>query len=62
MARASGHQIMNDMSMNIREPHVTTTDLHCQSGVIDSHEMQHRGMEIMDLNWFVNGLVSELVG
>ena len=48
--------------MNIGQPEIATAVAISQSFVIQSHEMQHGGMQVMDVHPVFDGLISELVG
>ena len=48
--------------MDVGEPHVTAAEADGQLGVIHAKQVQHGGVEIVNIQAFINGLVAVLVG
>src|SRR4051794_17671140 len=53
--------VVNDVAIHIREPHVSARESERQAGVIDALEMQHRGMQIVNVELALDDLVTELI-
>ena len=48
--------------MNIGQSHVSTSESVGQFLVIDSHQVQHCGMQVMNFCAILNGFVAEFIG
>ena len=48
--------------MDIREPHVQPAEAHRELRVIHANQVQHGGVQIVDVDFALDGLVSKLVG
>ena len=58
----SGDHLVDHMAMDICEPHVPAAEEKGQVSVIDPHEVEHRGMKIVDLERVFHGPVPVLIG
>ena len=48
--------------MHIREAHVSTTESPGELGVVHAKEVEHRGVEVVDLDLVLNRMVAVVVG
>ena len=53
---------LNHLAMHIGQAEVPALETESQSGVIDSQQMQDRGLKVVDGNGILNGLEAEIVG
>ena len=53
---------MDYVAVHIGQAHIPTAEVEGQLGVIDTKQMQHCGMQIVDFKRFVHGLVSQVIG
>ena len=62
MGAGSGEDPADDFAEDIGETKVTASVAVGEPLVIDSHQMQYRGMQIVSRDWVLNGLEAELIG
>ena len=55
------HNFLNHFARHIRQSKIATRVTIGQSFVVDSHQMQNRGMQIMNVNAIVNGAESKFI-
>lgn len=53
---------MNDLTFHIRQPHVAASESEGEALVIDAEEVEHRGVEVVDLGAVLDDLVAVVVG
>ena len=53
---------LDHVAMHIRQPHIPTAEPVSQLCMIDSQQVQHRRMQIMDLDFILDSPVSKLIG
>ena len=58
----SGQYRFYDLTANVRQAIVPTLELECQSFVIDPQAVQHRGVEIVDMDWVGHDVIAVVVG
>src|SRR5689334_5233458 len=59
--RNSPCDLRDQLSVDIRQPHVAAVEQVRQSGVIDPKEVQYRGVKIVDRDGLLLRLITELV-
>ena len=52
---------LDDLAMYIREPKITALELECQLCMIDAHQAQDRGLEVVYTERILNYPVADLV-
>ena len=53
---------MNHMTVNVGQAHVAATKPVCQLFVVNSKQVQHCGVQVVNLDLVFDGFVAELVG
>src|SRR5262245_19222608 len=57
------HQdVLDDLAMNIGQAHVAAAETHRQALMVDTKQVQHGGVQVVDLDLIGDGLVAEFVG
>lgn len=54
--------LLNDVSVDVSEAHVSRGEAEGALGVVDAEEVEHGGVEIVDLDFVFYGLVAPVVG
>ena len=62
MLARSGQDCIHDTTMHVRKPALNTVLIKRQLQVIEPHQVQDRGMEVVNRNYVLHGAVTELVG
>ena len=57
-----GENVVDHVSVNIGESHVSPAKTIGQAFVVHSELVQHCGMEVVDLHFVFNGLIAEVIG
>jgi hypothetical protein len=52
---------LHHVPMHIRQPYISAAETKCQFGVIDSEQMKHRGVEIVNQEFVLDDLVTVFV-
>jgi hypothetical protein len=58
---ASGENLFDDFAMDIRQAEISSGVAIRELFVIKAHQLQHRGVQVMDMNSIFNRLISEFV-
>ena len=58
----SGNQRANNFAMDIRQPKIAPGVPECQRLMVNTHQREHRCMEIMDVDFLVDAVKTILVG
>ena len=58
----SGDKVVDDISVNVGEPEVAACVPVGQEFVIEAHEMEDGRMQVVHVNWILDGFEAELVG
>ena len=53
---------VDDLSIDIRQPVIATAMMIGEPGVIEAHEMQDRSVQVVDVNFVLNGVPAKLIG
>src|SRR4051794_41496652 len=60
-AIASCQNIANDVAVHVSQPHVAAGEAEGEAGVVESEEVEHGGMEIMDVVLVLDRLVAVFI-
>jgi hypothetical protein len=58
----SGQDLLDDISMHIRQSEIASGVSERHPLVVVTHQLQDRGMQIMDRYWILHGLETKLIG
>ena len=58
----STDQALDDIPVHVGQPEVAALEAIGQPRVVKAHEVQDRGLEIVDVHPVVDGVVSQVVG
>src|SRR3954462_1880907 len=58
----SRDNVVNHFSPHIRQPHVAAGEAEGKPRVIEAEQIEHRGVQVVNLELVFNHLVAELVG
>ncbi len=58
----SDENLLDHIPMHIRQSKITAAEVVGQFGVIQSEEVQHRGVQVVDMHRLLNCLVTKVVG
>ena len=58
----SGDNVFNDIAGDVGEPKVPSTEMVRQLGMIDSHQVQDRGVKVMNVDFIFDSVESEIIG
>ena len=53
---------MDEFSVDVGEPEIAALGAVGEAGMIQSEEMQERGVEIVDVDWIFDGVEPEIIG
>ena len=53
---------MHDFAVDVGQPHVAAAEAIGQPLVVDAQEVQHRGVQVVDLDLVLDGVVAVVVG
>ena len=53
---------MNDVAVHVGQAHVAAAEAEGQPRVVDAEQVQHRGVQVVDLDLVLDRLVAVLVG
>ena len=58
----SGQDPGDDLAVHVGQPHVAAAEAVGQPLVVDAQQMQHRGVQVVDLDLVFDGVVAVVVG
>ena len=58
----SGQNARYDISTDIRQAEVAALERGCQLHVVDAHQVQHSGVQVVDVHWVFDDIVGEVIG
>ena len=53
--------VMHNVSSDIRQPEIATAVEICQAGVIQTHQVEHGGVKIVNMRLLLHGLIPKII-